>query len=63
MKAIDVLRQRLRTGDRIRVNDNANNASLHGQEGEVIRYTDVQIMVNGKVYVVVPSSLDIVEDD
>ena len=43
MMMTDLLRQRLQAGDRIRVNQRARNKRIHGEEGEVVRYTNVDV--------------------
>ena len=62
MSLQDLLRQRLRSGDRIRVNHRAKKKFLHGAEGEVVGYTNVTIMVDGVEHNIVPTSLDTLED-
>ena len=61
MMMIDLLRQRLQSRDRIRVNNKANNKRIRGQEGEVVGYTNVNVRINGEVYNITPTSLDVLE--
>ncbi len=61
MMMIDLLRQRLQSRDRIRVNNKAHNKRIRGQEGEVVGYTNVNVRINGEVYNITPTSLDVLE--
>ena len=58
---IDLLRQRLQAGDRIRVNQRARKGYLHGRMGKVLRYTNVEVEVDGTVHNITPASLDVLE--
>lgn len=63
MVMIDLLRQRLQAGDRIRVNNRARNRDLRGREGEVIEYLNVRVRIGRRVYNLTPTSLDVIETE
>ena len=58
----DLLRQRLQPGDKIRVNARAKKKHLNGEEGTVVKYATVEVLVNGEIHTIVPTSLEVIED-
>ena len=58
----DMLRQRLQQGDKIRVNRKAKKTYLHGKVGKVVGYVNVVVLVDGKRHNIVPTSLDVIEE-
>lgn len=59
----DLLRQRLQPGDKIRVNHKAKKKYLHGKKGEVVRYTNVEVLVGSEIHNIVTTSLDVIEPE
>lgn len=57
----DLLRQRLQPGDKIKVNSKAKKKFLHGREGEVVKYTNVEVLVDGEIHNIVTTSLDVLD--
>ena len=58
----DAIRQRLRPGDKVRVNDRARRKDLRGREGRFVAYTDVIIEIDGRLRRLTPKSLDFVSE-
>ena len=58
----DKLRQRLQPGDKIQVNQRAKKKFLCGREGEVVKYTNVDVLVDGEIHNIVTTSLDVLEN-
>ena len=58
----DLLRQRLQPGDKVKINERANNKAIHGKVGEFVRYTDLAVRIDGEIHLLVPTSLDVIKD-
>ena len=47
--------------NKIRVNQRAKKKHLWQREGEVVKYTNVEVLVDGEIHNIVTTSLDVIE--
>ena len=50
-------------GDNVRIRETAKNENIRGERATFVKYSDVHVRIDGKIYQVVTNSLDEIDKD